>query len=77
MKHSGLIVVECMLKVPVEKALEILALGSGMDMFPVACFLLSKKAPIKGVDGVSRRVNARRFKECKEGTDSYRMKRCD
>ena len=61
-----------------EKALKILVLGFEMDVYPVACFPLSKKAPIKGViDGVSRRVDARRFKECKWVTDSYRMKRFD
>ena len=61
-----------------EKALKILVLGSGMDMYPVACFTLSKEAPIKGVvDGVSRRVDARRFKECKGVTDNNRMKRFD
>ena len=67
-----------MSKIQLEKALKILVLGSGMDTYPVACFLPSKKAPIKGVvDGVSHRIDARRFKEYKGVTDSYRMKRVD
>lgn len=49
-----------------------------MDVYPVACFPLSKKAPIKGVvEGVSRRVVAKRFKEFKGVTDKFRMKRFD
>ena len=46
-KRSGLIGVKC--KTLMEKALKILVLGSGLDMYPVACFPLSKTAPIKGV----------------------------
>ena len=70
-KRSGSIVVECMSKIQMEKALKIFVLGAGIDIYPVACFPLSKKAPIEGVDdGVSRGVDARRFKECKGVTDS-------
>lgn len=45
-------------------------LGSG-----IACFPFSKKPPVKGVVyGVSCRVDAKRFKQCKGVAESYRMK---
>ena len=60
------------------KALKISMLGDQLDVYPIRCFPLSKRAPLKGVvDGVSRRVDARRFIQCKGVTDSFRMKQFD
>ena len=62
-KRSGLIV-QCISETQMVKALKVLVSGSQMDVCPVACFLLSKTAPIKDVvDGVSLKLDARGFKE--------------
>lgn len=58
--------------------LNVKAFGWWMDVYPVSCFHLNKKAPIRGaVDRASHRVEDGRVTECKGATDTFRMKEFD